>query len=179
MAKAEKKDTRDWSVAWKNPFVVGWVLLLIIVVAVNFFMVSMAIVTAPGLTIPDYYEKGKDMGKIIAQRKRMEELGWQLQVDMPQIDQLTDTQVTFKVLDKENRAFDVDSAVLFYYRPSDLKYDGLLELKPTGETGVYSGTLRLPLKGKYDMVAEIVKGDEVFNIGQTVMVRGVENPALR
>jgi len=35
----KQQDTRDWSVAWKNPFVVGWIVILVVVVTVNFFMV--------------------------------------------------------------------------------------------------------------------------------------------
>lgn len=175
----EKQDTRDWSVAWKNPFVIGWVVILLIVLAVNFFMVSMAIVTAPGLTIPDYYEKGKNMGKIIAQRKRMEELGWSLDIQMPELVQLKETEFTVKVLDKDKKPFNVKTAVLYYYRPSDLKYDGRVALNATGETGLYKGSIRLPLKGKYDMVMEINTEEEVFNVGNSIMVQGIENPALQ
>lgn len=167
----DKKDKRDWSVAWKNPFVIGWFLILTVVLTVNFFMVSMAIVTAPGLTIPDFYEKGKNMGAIIAKRKHMEELGWQFNIDLPLLKEGTDQTVTVKVLDNENKPFDVDTAVLYYYRPSNKKYDGQLELQSTGQTGTYQATLNLPLKGKYDLVMEVTKGKEVFNLGRSIMVQ--------
>jgi len=179
VSQVEKKTDKDWSVPWKNPFVVGWFIILIVVLAVNFFMVSMAIVTSPGLTIPDYYEKGKDMGRILAQRKRMEELGWQLNVDMPKLEQLKESPFVVEVTDKDGKRFDVKTAVLYYYRPSDLKYDGQVELVSAGETGLYRGDIRLPLKGKYDMVIEITTEDEVFNVGKNIMVKGVENPALQ
>ncbi len=169
--KDVKKDTRDWSVAWKNPFVIGWFTILIIVLSVNFFMVSMAIVTAPGLTVPDFYEKGKNMGEIIARRKHMEELGWQFDIDLPILKEGQDQEVAVTVLDKDNNAFDVDTAVLYYYRPSNKKYDGQLELNSSGKTGEYKGVINLPLKGKYDLVMEITKGDEVFNLGRSIMVQ--------
>ncbi|QBZ84002.1 nitrogen fixation protein FixH [Hydrogenovibrio crunogenus] len=166
-----KKDKRDWSVAWKNPFVIGWFLILTVVLTVNFFMVSMAIVTSPGLTIPDFYEKGKNMGAIIAKRKHMEDLGWQFNIDLPLLKEGSDQVVTVKVLDKNGQEFDVDSAVLYYYRPSNKKYDGQLVLQSTGQTGTYQGTLNLPLKGKYDLVMEVTKGEEVFNLGRSIMVQ--------
>ncbi|MGC9387086.1 MAG: FixH family protein [Hydrogenovibrio sp.] len=168
---AEHPNKRDWSVAWKNPFVIGWFTILIIVLTVNFFMVSMAIVTAPGLTVPDFYEKGKNMGAIIAKRNHMEELGWQFDIDLPILQATQDKKVTVKVLDSEDRAFDVDTAILYYYRPSNKDYDGELVLQPTGETGEYSGTINLPLKGKYDLIMEITKGEEVFNLGRSIMVQ--------
>ncbi len=169
--KDVKKDTRDWSVAWKNPFVIGWFAILIIVLSVNFFMVSMAIVTAPGLTVPDFYEKGKNMAQIIARRKHMEELGWQFDIDLPILKEGKDQEVTVTVLDKDNNAFDVDTAVLYYYRPSNKKYDGELALQSSGQTGEYKGVINLPLKGKYDLVMEITKGNEVFNLGRSIMVQ--------
>lgn len=166
-----KKDKRDWSVAWKNPFVIGWLLILVVVLTVNFFMVSMAIVTAPGLTIPDFYEKGKNMGAIIAKRKHMEDLGWQFNIDLPLLKAGEDQVVTVKVLDEKGQPFDVDTAVLYYYRPSNKKYDGHLPFQSTGQTGTYSATVNLPLKGKYDLVMEVTKGKEVFNLGRSIMVQ--------
>lgn len=168
----EKQDTRDWSVAWKNPFVIAWVGILVTVLAVNFFMVSMAIVTNPGLTVPDYYEKGKNMSAILAKRKHMEELGWQFRIDLPILTQGKPQEVTVTVLDKDERAFNVDTAVLYYYRPSDKSYDGEVVLTSTGQQGEYRGTLALPLKGKYELVMEITKGEETFNLGRAIMVQG-------
>lgn len=167
-----KKEKRDWSIAWKNPFVIGWFLILVVVLTVNFFMVSMAIVTAPGLTIPDFYEKGKNMGAIIAKRKHMEDLGWQFNIDLPLLKAGKNQVVTVKVLDEKGQAFDVDTAVLYYYRPSNKKYDGELLLQSTGKTGIYKATVNLPLKGKYDLVMEVTKGKEVFNLGRSIMVQG-------
>lgn len=175
LQNSEKVDTRDWSVAWKNPFVIGWVLILVVVLTVNFFMVSMAIVTNPGLTIPDYYERGKNMSAVLAKRKHMEELGWQFQIDLPILTASQAETVTVTVLDKENRAFNVDTAILYYYRPSDKNYDGQVELSSTGTTGVYTGQIELPLKGKYELVMEITKGEETFNLGRAIMVQDMAN----
>jgi nitrogen fixation protein FixH len=167
----EKRDTRDWSVAWKNPFVVAWFVLLTIVLTVNFFMVSMAIVTFPGLTIEDYYEKGKDMGKIIAQRNKMEEMAWQIDINLPELTQNKPQNYTILVKDKNGKPFNVDSAVLYYYRPSNKKYDGESPLKPTGKVGEYAGEIMLPLKGKYDFVLELKRGDDLFQVGRSMMVQ--------
>ncbi len=173
MAK-QKIDTRDWSVAWKNPFVVGWFVLLVIVLSVNFFMVSEAIVTFPGLTIEDYYEKGKDMGKIIAQREKMKRMAWQIDINLPVLTQNVPQHYTILVKDKTGKAFNVDSAVLYYYRPSNKKYDGQSVLKSTGKVGEYEGDIELPLKGKYDFVLELKRGKDLFQVGRTMMVK--ENP---
>lgn len=169
-----KQDTRDWSVAWKNPFVIAWFVILTIVLAVNFFMVSMAIVTNPGLVVEDFYEKGKNMEAVLINRKRMEELGWQLNVDLPIMSEGKDQTVKLNVLDKENKPFDVDTAVLYYYRPSDKNMDGEVKLASTGNAGEYKATFQLPLKGKWDLMMEVHKGDLHYNIGRSIMVQDPE-----
>jgi len=169
-----KKDTRDWSVAWKNPFVIAWFTILTIVLTVNFFMVSMAIVTNPGLVIDDFYEKGKNMDAILAERKKMEELGWQLKIDLPVLSEGKTDKVTLKVVDKEGRPFDVDTAVLYYYRPSSKDLDGEQPLVATGKTGEYETDFALAVKGKWDVIMEIHKDELRYNVGRSIMVQDPE-----
>jgi nitrogen fixation protein FixH len=166
-----KKDERNWSVAWKNPFVIGWFAILTIVVSVNFFMVSMAIVTNPGLVIDDFYEKGKNMDKVLAERKRMEQLGWQLKIDLPILSEGKVDTVKLTVVDKEDRPLNVDTAILYYYRPSDRKLDGKKTLISTGNTGEYQANIVLNTKGKWDIIMEVTQGDLSFNMGRSIMVQ--------
>lgn len=171
---AEKEDKRDWSNVWKNPFVIAWLVILTIVLAVNFFMVSMAIVTNPGLVVDDFYEQGKNMDKILAEQKRMEQLGWKLNIDMPILSEGKAQKVTLKVLDDNDQAMNVDSAILYFYRPSNRDLDGEQPLTSSGINGVYQTDFSLPLKGKWDLVMEITKGEEVFNVGRSIMVQDPE-----
>lgn len=170
----DKQDRRDWSVAWKNPFVIFWVAILVIVLTVNFFMVSMAIVTNPGLVIDDYYDQGKRMDEILAEQKRMEQIGWQLKIDLPVLSEAKQDTISLQVLDKEDNALAVDSAILYYYRPSDRKLDGHVELKAMDGIGQYQQTFALPKKGKWDLIMEVTKGDIRFNIGRSIMVQDPE-----
>ncbi|WP_173289946.1 FixH family protein [Thiosulfativibrio zosterae] len=174
----EKIDTRNWSVAWKNPFVIGWFVILTVVLAVNFFMVSMAIVTAPGLTVEDFYAKGKNINEIIAARKHMENLGWEMKVDLPILVQNKEQAVTVTVLDDKKQPLVVDSAEFYYYRPSNKDYDGQVTLVATSQPGVYTANLNLPLMGKYDFIVEIFAKGEKFNIGRSIMVQSA-NPAAQ
>lgn len=171
MSQTENRPEKTWNIAWKNPFVIGWFAILITVLAVNLFMVSMAYITAPGLTVPDFYEKGKDMGRILALRERMVELGWRLEIQLPELEQNKPAKVSVSIRDKNGDLFDVDDATFYYYRPSDLNYDGKVILTKGNETGLYEGEINLPLMGKYDVVVEIHKDNELFNMGKTIMVR--------
>ncbi len=167
-------DKRNWSVAWKNPFVIIWFSILIIVVCVNFFMVSMAIVTNPGLVIDDFYEKGKNMDKVLAAQKRMDEMGWQLEVDLPDLKEGRSAKVTLMVSDKEGEPLNIDTAVLYYYRPSDRKLDGQKALAPTDTLGQFETEFVLNTKGKWDLIMEVTQGELVYNIGRSIMVQDPE-----
>ncbi|GKT13040.1 MAG: hypothetical protein ISEC1_P2035 [Thiomicrorhabdus sp.] len=169
-----KTGRRDWSVAWKNPFVIAWFVILLVVVTVNAFMVSMAIVTNPGLVIEDFYEKGKNMSASLAEQRRMEEMGWVFQVDMPILKEGKTDIVTLKVLDKEGQVLQLDSAVLYYYRPSDKELDGEQVLSPTGSPGEFSSEFTLNTKGKWDLLLEVKQGDLVNKIGRSIMVQDPE-----
>lgn len=173
MSKATD-DKRNWSVAWKNPFVISWFVILIIVVCVNFFMVSMAIVTNPGLVIEDFYEKGKNMDKVLAARKRMDEMGWQLEVNLPDLKEGKSERVTLTVLDKEGKPLEVDTAVLYYYRPSNRNLDGEQPLTSTGQTGQFEADFILNTKGKWDLIMEVTQGELTYNIGRSIMVQDSE-----
>lgn len=170
----QKKDTRDWSVAWKNPFVLVWLGILVVVVMVNFFMVGMAYVTNPGLVIDDFYERGKNQAAIMAKRLESEKLGWQLDVDLPVLVENQTAAIALQLTNKEQKAFDADSAVLYYYRPSDKNLDGSIELVSQAATGLYQAEFSLPLKGKWDLMIEVIKGDDKYNIGRSIMVQDAD-----
>ncbi|WFE69327.1 FixH family protein [Thiomicrospira sp. R3] len=167
----EKVDNRDWSVAWKNPLVIFWFGILLTVVLVNSFMVSMAITTAPGLVIDNFYERGKNHAAIMARRTEMEAMGWQLDVDLPILSEGKADTITLLIKDKDNRAFSVDSAILYYYRPSDRNLDGQIELQHLGSPGKYSAEFMLPVKGKWDFILEVVQGDLKYSVGRSIMVQ--------
>ncbi len=167
-------DKRNWSIPWKNPIVIIWFSILVVVLSVNFFMVSMAIVTNPGLVIDDFYEKGKNMDQTLAAQKRMDEMGWQLDVDLPDLKEGKSAPVTLMVLDKEGEPLNVDTAVLYYYRPSDRKLDGQQVLVPTETLGQFKADFVLNTKGKWDLIMEVTQGELVYNIGRSIMVQDPE-----
>lgn len=170
----QKMDKRDWSVAWKNPLVIFWFAIVLTVLMVNFFMVSMAVVTNPGLVVDDYYERGKNHAAIMAKRIEMDKMGWQLNVDLPVMTESKTSTILLTVLDKDNQVFNVDSATLYYYRPSDRHLDGSVELAYTGEVGQYKADFSLPVKGKWDVILEVVQAENKYSVGRSIMVQDPE-----
>ena len=83
-------------------------------------------------------------------------------------------KIKLQVLDKEGQPVDVDTAILYYYRPSDKNLDGKQPLQLAGKAGSYEADFSLPLKGKWDLIMEVEQGDIRFNMGRSIMVQDPE-----
>ncbi len=64
--------------ALRNPWVIGWIAMVVLVLIINMFMISQAVITAPGLVNDQYYDKGKNYHKTVARRQQVESLGWDI-----------------------------------------------------------------------------------------------------
>ena len=171
---ASVKKAKDWSKPWKNPFVIFWLAILITVLAVNFFMVSMAIVTNPGLVNNNPYKHGVNYEKIIEERKAQALLGWQFQVDWATLKEAKPTTVTIKVTDKAGQPVAAERVEAYVYRPSDIKDDFVVHLKSTAQVGVFSAEVTLPKRGHWDWVAEAQLGSDKVNVGGSLSVADPE-----
>jgi nitrogen fixation protein FixH len=156
--------------AWKSPWVIGWVLLVVTVLGVNLFMVLLAINTSPGLVNEDFYERGQDYEKTLFS-KRANDPGWHMQIDLPkQIVAGNHTPVNFTVRDKAGIAVPADSVTFFAYRPSDAKRDFSLAMDQI-DKGLYSTKAQFRLKGFWDVLVSVKKDGEEYNIGERIVVR--------
>lgn len=155
--------------AWKSPFVIGWFSILAVVLMVNVFMISLAFNGFSGLVIEDFYEKGKNYGTTIEKNKRMDEMGWDLKVDLqdPKKNVPHDSFITLK--DKTGAPIDSAKVTLYVYRPSNKAYDFNVPYKAVG-AGVYQAQISFPIKGIWDIIAVAEKDGELFEQGRRVYV---------
>lgn len=165
-----EKATKTWHKPWKNPFIWFWLAVLIIVLVVNFFMVSMAIVTHPGLVNSSPYKRGANYEAIMAERNAEALLGWQISIEWPELKEKEKTKLRLTALDKEGQAIVADSVELYAYRPSDLKEDFVLKLTPTEAAGRYQAEVAMSKKGKWVWIAEVKRGSEKSSISGELMV---------
>lgn len=173
-AQQASKPVKTWHKPWKNPFVLIWIGILVIVVTVNFFMVSMAIVTNPGTVNKTPYKKGSDFEAILEARKAEALLGWQLSAEWGNLVEGQQATFTITAKDKEGQAIAVEHAEFYAYRPADLKDDFVVRLQPTAEKGVYRGEMTFSKKGKWVWVAEVVQGTDKSSTSAEIMVAEVE-----
>ncbi len=155
----------------RNPWVLGWLASIIIVLAVNVGFIVTAVVTNPGLVDKNYYKRGRNFEKEVTERRKLRErLGWDMKLvasTRPLINQ--PVQYTFSVHDKKGAPVNGDRALLAIYRPSDASADFKAEMKQIAP-GTYSAEVRFPLKGVWDLTVSLRKGKDVLGIQRRIHV---------
>ncbi len=158
--------------AFRNPWVLGWIFAIAVVLLVNVGFIVTAIVTNPGLVDKDYYRKGRDLEQEFAERRQARErLGWRMKLaaaHKPHVGQ--PARYTFTVVDRAGVPVEGDRAVISAYRPSDAASDFKQEMQRVAP-GVYSAVLKFPLKGIWDLTATLHKGKDALKTTRRISVQ--------
>lgn len=148
--------------SWRNPWVMAWIGLVVIVLAVNATMIALAFATNPGLVVDDYYERGREMERTLATRLANAP-GWTMSLDTPaDIAEGEETTVRFFVVDEVGQPVQPKAVTYYAYRPSDASMDfsrPMIEEAP----GRYAVEVSFPLSGLWDtlVAAQPEDGREV------------------
>lgn len=155
---------------YKSPWVIGWLLLVLTVMAVNAFMIMKSINDFPGLVVDDFYERGQDYEKNI-HKKIQNNQKWQpkYQMDVAYLNQ--PVNVFFSLSDKEGKPAPTEKVTLFAYRPSNSKKDFSMVMKPSDDKHIYQVSMTFATKGSWDLLASvIIEGTEV-NYAKNIFVQ--------
>jgi nitrogen fixation protein FixH len=165
--------SQDNKQAMRNPWVLGWLGLLITVVVVNVIFIVTAFRTNPGLVDQDYYEKGRyhdnNYQKKLETRNR---LGWRVAMQTPeQITLGNPGNFSVTVNDRVGQPLKGATVALHAYRPSDSTADIKTELEPVENAdGVFQSKIALPLKGIWDINITVSQGEESLENSRRINV---------
>jgi nitrogen fixation protein FixH len=161
--------SQDNKNAMRNPWVLGWLGLLITVVGVNIAFIVTAFKTNPGLVEESYYEKGRDVEKNF--QKKLEarnRLGWDIRLQTPEEIILgKPTFYTVNIVDRVGMPLQDATVTLQAYRPSDASADSLTTMKNIA-TGVYQARIALPLKGIWDLKVKVNRGEDELEMARRI-----------
>jgi len=166
-----KNISQDNPSAWRNPWVIGWVSLVAVVLIVNATMISIAFITSPGLVDENYYEKGQDYEKNITKRRaERNALAWSYTTDFPSNPIINkDSHYSFNLVDKYGVAL-IDANVSFSaYRPSDVNADFKIKMIET-VSGRYEANINFPLKGLWQYTITIQGHEDTFSFTRRTSV---------
>lgn len=156
--------------AFRNPWVVGWIALLLLVLVVNGGMIITAFKTTPGLVKDDYYEQGRDYERRVIQlteaRKR---LGWDVSMDSGEVVVARPATLKVVVTNRDGEAVRGLSGHLQLYRPSDRDQDSIVSLSEISP-GLYEARYTLLLKGVWDLLLTLSQGEDDYVVEQRINV---------
>lgn len=157
--------------AWKSPWVIGWMALVLVVLAVNVTLIFLGFATSPGLVVDNFYDRGQDYEKHWAS-KQAKDPGWLLRSDIPQDLVVGERSVLrFFLVDRAGRPAQTDEAHFYAYRPSDAGHDFNLPLVQEGP-GRYRVEVSFPLAGVWDILVAVRQEAGEFNLGRRITVPG-------
>jgi nitrogen fixation protein FixH len=155
--------------AWRNPWVLAWIGLIVVVLGVNIAMVTLAFITSPGLVRSDYYESGRAVEERIVSR-REEAAGLTMSIDTPpDLTAGVTTTIRFYVVDRAGQPVTADKVTYYAYRPSDAERDFEMPMVEE-DAGRYAVTLHFPLTGLWDTLVSMQSGDHEVSLAQRISV---------
>ncbi len=156
--------------AWKSPWVIAWVFMVFAVLAMNLFMVFLAIKTNPGLVNEDFYEQGQRYARTLVSKKARDP-GWHFHMDVPEALQAGQpVTIRFFLTDRAGQPVQPDGKVRFFaYRPSDAREDFNRPMLEEG-IGRYRVELVFPRFGIWDTLVSVQHGEDEYNLGRRIQV---------
>ncbi|MDJ0806122.1 MAG: FixH family protein [Gammaproteobacteria bacterium] len=155
--------------AWRSPWVIAWVAMVVIFFTMNLIMIYMATDNSPGLVVDDFYERGQDYEKNMLKRQARDP-GWKMRVELPRKIEVDQTVVCrFRVSDKAGQPVQPDGVTFYAYRPSDKDADFSVPMKLVAP-GLYEAEVRFPLLGAWDTLVSARKGEDEFNTPKRIGV---------
>ncbi|VAX13150.1 hypothetical protein MNBD_GAMMA24-2551 [hydrothermal vent metagenome] len=157
----------------RNPWVLGWIALVTVVLLVNALMITLAVVSNSGLVEDDYYQKGQDLERnFIKKRTARHALGWNFKLDVPQ--ELVIGQVhtlRFNVVDRLGLAVDDLKVEMQAYRPSDADADFRMVMQAFAP-GQYQAQAIFPLKGNWELKLKVSQAGKSYElIDQRIFIK--------
>jgi len=137
------KRARGWWYPWL--FVGG----MLVVVAVNAVLITMAIGTFPGLQTEEYYRKGLAYNQVLAAAEEQARRGWRVHVAFDAKDDRAGDLIVH-VSDREGYPLDSLQIKARLIRPTHEGYDKSVVLERVA-AGHYRRHLTLPLAGQWDV----------------------------
>lgn len=156
--------SQDNPIALKNPWVLGWLALVIVVLTVNIGFISLAFITNPGLVDKNYYENAQDYEKnLVKYRAARTALGWTYQANFPSNPIINKKELyRLSVVDKVGQPLTAAIIKFNGYRPSDASADFETSLSEVG-AGIYEGYITYPLKGIWDITVSITREKDRYD----------------
>lgn len=155
--------------AWRSPWVIGWLLLLLTVLAVNGVMITLAFVTSPGLLFSDAYERGQALERTITSRVQQVP-DWTIRTDTPpDLAVGVPAWVRFFIVDRTGQPVTAEQVTYQAFRPSDAALDFSLPMVEEAP-GRYAAQVTFTAPGVWDTLITARAGEQEAAVEERIGV---------
>lgn len=164
--------SQDSKQGLRNPWVLGWVGFVAVVLAVNIGLIMLSLSSNPGLVDKDYYDHGRDFERnVLKQIAARESLGWEARLETP--DRIIIAQpatLRFIVVDGRGLPLSDADVTITAYRPADAAADFLVAMRHVS-SGRYQADINFPLKGTWDLIVKVKRGADGYDLTRRISVQ--------
>ena len=167
--KIRTQYSQDDPRAMRNPWVIGWLVVVAVFLLVNGVFIVLSVTTNPGLVVENYYEQGRQYEQhaveLLAARQA---LRWETKLDVPEQVWVNKTDTyRFSVVDARGLPVANARVELIAYRPSDAAADFSVNMEEA-DSGRYQADMLLPLPGVWDLNLRISRGQERYELTRRI-----------
>jgi nitrogen fixation protein FixH len=148
----------------RNPWFLGMIALIILVLGVNGAFIWFAIHQRSTLVDKDYNTNDrKSNASMIGELQNQKALAWKITINQPK--QIVMNQpISYKIIVMDQAGAPVSGTVeVKTYRASDESRDTVINFSETSP-GNYQGYIAYPLKGFWELRIRIKRGEEIFEV---------------
>ncbi|MGB0682698.1 MAG: FixH family protein [Magnetovibrionaceae bacterium] len=165
---AETAGSKRRADGWWYPYI--YVVGMVVVIAVNALMIYFATSTFTGLTHDDYYRRGAEFNKTLAEREAMAALGWRVNIDLQAAPVGNPSRLQALFLDVSDAGVSGLTVEALILRPTHKGHDANITFRET-DAGRYVAEHAFPLPGQWEIRMQATRGEDKFAI-----VRRLEIP---
>lgn len=169
LAHLRRRYSQDNPQALRNPWIIGWLGIIVMFLSINAVFIYLAITTSPGLVTEDYYEKGQQYEQnVLKLMAAQQTLQWETKLAVP--GQIVSRQTgiyRFSAVDVRGVPVMDADVQLVAYRPSDADADIRVDMNQVAP-GQYEARLALPLPGLWDLNITVKNGGDEFRLSHRI-----------
>ena len=163
--------SQDSKQALRNPWVLGWLGFVMIVLAVNIGLILLSRSSNPGLVDKNYYDHGRDFERnVLKNIAARESLGWETRLEIPErIVMAQPTLLRFTVVNNQGLPLSDAEVIVTAYRPADAAADFIVPLHAVA-SGRYQADISFPLKGTWDLIVKVKRATDSYDLTRRITV---------
>lgn len=146
----------------------SFVLLFVVVAAVNAIFIAFAFLTSTGIETEQPFAEGLAYDQTLADARAQAARGWRSNLEVKSV--TGQVRIEFQLADALGRALTGGDAQVQFTRPTQAALDFALTLREQSP-GLYTAWAPLPEQGQWDVHVSIVRGADIYRSNERVVLR--------